>query len=115
MRMREELDPGEWVELNTHASTPSSADAAGSPRLCAIIKGLRDGAAVYVGLSLRGHERARRADGRRDHRELVTAFRGRRAEEARCEIVLRHLDATMAALERSLNTGLGLRIVVLDA
>jgi hypothetical protein len=29
----------------------------------------------------------------------VTAFRRRRAEEA-VEIVLRHLDATMAALER---------------
>jgi DNA-binding GntR family transcriptional regulator len=94
----DELDPGEWVELNRRFHAVFG-DAAGSPRLCAILKGLRDGAAVYVGLSLRGQERARRAEADRDHRELVTAFRRRRAEEA-VEIVLRHLDATMAALER---------------
>lgn len=101
-RLREAMEAergrGEWVELNRRFHAVFS-DAAGSPRLCAILKGLRDGAAVYVGLSLRGQERARRDEADRDHRELVTAFRLRRAEEA-VEIVLRHLDATMAALER---------------
>ncbi|TYB61868.1 GntR family transcriptional regulator [Nonomuraea sp. PA05] len=96
--MEAELDRGEWVELNRQFHAVFS-DAAGSPRLRAILKGLRDGAAVYVGLSLRGQERTRRDEADRDHRDLVTAFRRRHAEEA-VKIVLRHLDATMLALER---------------
>lgn len=95
--MQDEPDPGEWVELNRRFHAVLS-DAAGSPRLCAILKGLRDGAAVYVGLSLRGQERARREEADRDHRELVTAFRRRHAEDA-VRIVLRHLDSTMTAIE----------------
>ncbi|MFB4277422.1 MULTISPECIES: GntR family transcriptional regulator [unclassified Nonomuraea] len=96
--MEEERDPGQWVELNRQFHAVFG-DAARSPRLCAILKGLRDGAAVYVGLSLRGQERARREQADRDHRELLAAFRQRRAEAA-VEIVLRHLDATMAAIGR---------------
>ncbi|MCF6475659.1 GntR family transcriptional regulator [Nonomuraea sp. MG754425] len=93
-----ELDAGEWVELNRRFHAVFG-DAAGSPRLCAILTGLRDGAAVHVGLSLRGRERARREEADLDHRELVAAFRRRHAEEA-VRVVLRHLDSTMAAVER---------------
>ncbi|MFG1704320.1 GntR family transcriptional regulator [Nonomuraea sp. M3C6] len=96
--MEEERDPGQWVELNRRFHAVLT-DAARSPRLCAILTGLRDGAAVYVGLSIRGQEGTRMREANRDHRDLVTAFRKRQPETA-VEIVLRHLNSTMAAIER---------------
>ncbi|SEF86028.1 DNA-binding transcriptional regulator, GntR family [Nonomuraea solani] len=100
--MAAERDPGQWVELNRQFHAVFS-DAARSPRLCAILTGLRDGAAVYVGLSLRGQERARREEADRDHRELLAAFRERRAEAA-VEIAIRHLNSTMTAIEQLTRT-----------
>lgn len=93
--MDAESDPGRWVELN-RAFHGVFADAAGSPRLQSIIGGLRDSAAVYVGLSVRAWP-ARRETSNADHRALLEAVR-RRDTEVATEIELRHLDATMRAI-----------------
>ena len=96
LQMESESSPGRWVELN-RAFHGLFADSARSPRLQSILAGLRDGAAVYVALSLRyqpsGIPRANV-----DHRALLDAFQQRDADQA-ASIELRHLASTMAAIE----------------
>lgn len=94
-QMDAETDPGRWVELNRlfHAAF---ADAAGSPRLQAILAGLRDSAAVYVGLSIKVRP-AQITSGNEDHHALLAAVR-RRDADAAAEIERRHLESTMGAI-----------------
>lgn len=94
--LKSEPDPGRWVELN-RAFHRVFADAAGSPRLQSIIAGLRDSAAIYVGLSLKVRP-SRMKTGNRDHRALLDAVR-RRDAEAAAETELAHLESTMRAIE----------------
>lgn len=95
-RMNAERDPGRWVELNRrfHAIF---AEAAGSPRLQSILAGLGDSAAVYVGLSIKVRP-AQLMGGNEDHGRLLEAVRRRDADGA-AEIVLRHLESTMRAID----------------
>lgn len=94
--MDREDDPGRWADYNRqfHAVLVGSAP---SPRLLAILGGLRDSAAPYVGLGLQ------RVEGQTDeagsqHRQLVEAMRqgdGKRA----ASIAADHLDLTMRVLD----------------
>ncbi|MGH3342714.1 MAG: GntR family transcriptional regulator [Carbonactinosporaceae bacterium] len=89
-------EPGRWVELNRafHAVFASASD---SPRLEAILEGLRDGAAVYIGLSIKIRPR-QMTSGNADHRALLKAVR-RRDADAAVRIQVRHLESTMRAIE----------------
>lgn len=95
-QMDTERDPGRWVELN-RAFHAVFADAADSPRLQSILAGLRDSAAVYVGLSLKVQP-TRMKTGNDDHHALLDAVR-RRDADAAAEIELRHLESTMRSIE----------------
>jgi DNA-binding GntR family transcriptional regulator len=94
--MESESSPGRWVELN-RASHGLFADSARSPRLQSILAGLRDGAAVYVALTLR-YQPSGMARGNLEHRALLDAFERRDADRA-ASIELRHLETTLATIE----------------
>lgn len=96
-RMDQETDPVLWVDLNRdfHAAL---ADAARSSRLSALLKNLRDAAAVYVALSLESGD-DQLAAGNGDHHRLLDAMRRRDAETA-ASMVVHHLESTMDAVEQ---------------
>jgi DNA-binding GntR family transcriptional regulator len=86
---------GEWVELNRrfHAIL---IDACRSPRLMAMVNGLRDAAAIYVGLGLRSapdHLSTSHAE----HRALLDACRSRDPEAAAAALA-HHLKGTVRVL-----------------
>lgn len=97
-RMDAESDAVVWVDLNRefHAVL---ADASRSPRLSALLKSLRDAAAVYVALSLKSSPE-QVAAGNQDHHQLLDAVRGKDPRTA-ARIVVRHLDTTMRAVEKA--------------
>lgn len=97
-RMDSEPDAVLWVDFNRefHAVL---ADAARSPRLSALLKNLRDAAAVYVALSLKSSPE-QVAAGNRDHHELLEAVR-RKDARAAARTVISHLDGTMRAVEKA--------------
>lgn len=95
VEMEAEQDFGVWADRNRefHALIE---DAARSPRLAAILKSLRDVAAIYVGLSMQMAERGfPRAN--HEHRAILDACRARDADRA-VAVVLEHLDATRNAI-----------------
>jgi DNA-binding GntR family transcriptional regulator len=96
-RMDQETDPVLWVDLNRdfHAAL---ADAARSSRLSALLKNLRDAAAVYVALSLESGD-DQLAAGNEDHHRLLDAMRRKDAETA-ASMVVHHLESTMDAVEQ---------------
>lgn len=96
-RMDEEPDPVVWVDLNRRFHG-ILADAGRSARLSALLKNLRDAAAVYVALSLKSNDQ-QRAAGNEDHHRLLDAIR-RRDPRAAAKIVVQHLDSTMHAVEK---------------
>lgn len=96
--MEREDDIGTWTDLNRqfHAVL---AEGSGSPRLIALLKGLRDSAAPYVGLSLqRRPEQIVQAN--HDHRELLATLE-RGDGERLAELADRHLHLTIRGLKAS--------------
>lgn len=89
-------DVGTWVLLNRdfHAVL---LDPAGSPRLLAIIAGLRNSAAIQVALSIRANP-ARIDEGNADHRRLIEAY-ARRDADAAVELTRAHLRGTLRVIE----------------
>ena len=96
-RMQRERDPLAWADLNRrfHAIL---VDAAGSPRLSAMLAQLRDAAAVYVALSL-NVEPGQLNAGNHGHAELLDAM-ARRDAQAAADLAVAHLDSTLAAVEQ---------------
>lgn len=80
----------EWLALNSSFHKVLT-DAAGSPRLSAILKGLREGAQVYIAMRVCGP--AEIASGNREHAAILEAFRSR-DEKAACAAILGHLETT---------------------
>lgn len=97
-RMREVANPAEWVRLNSEFHGILS-DAAGSPRLSAILKGLRDSASVYVSVRIQTEEELQASN--LDHRRIVDAFVARDAETA-AATVLAHITGTKAVVSKEL-------------
>jgi DNA-binding GntR family transcriptional regulator len=92
---RKDCSVGEWVELNRmfHAVL---IDACRSPRLMAMVNGLRDAAAIYVGLGLRSaphHLDTSHAE----HRALLDACRAHDPEAAATALA-HHLQGTVRVL-----------------
>jgi len=100
-RMLTTQDEDEWVALNS-VFHQILMDSAGSPRLSAILKGLRDSALVYVGMRVRGPAMITAAN--KEHEAILDAF-ARRDKDDAAEAILKHLDETRRraaqALERS--------------
>lgn len=88
-------DLGLWVQLNRdfHALL---TDASRSPRLIAILRGLRDSAAVYVGLGLRSVPEHLPV-GNAEHHRLLAAFDARDPDAA-ADAILEHLVSTVGVL-----------------
>lgn len=95
-RMDQEDNLGVWVELNNEFH--SVFDDARSPRLNAILRHLRDSAALVVGLSNRARPGLVVASNRQHHL-LLEACR-RRDAEAAAQIMERHVRETLEAMER---------------
>ncbi|MPZ88459.1 MAG: FCD domain-containing protein [Nitriliruptorales bacterium] len=96
--MEREDDTGRWADLNRqfHAVL---AQGSQSPRLIALLKGLRDSAAPYVGLALqRRPEHVHQAN--HDHRELLEALEQGDGERL-AELADRHLHLTIRGLMAS--------------
>ncbi len=89
-RMLATRDEDEWVMLNA-VFHQTLVDSAGSPRLSAILKGLRDSALVYVGMRVRGQAMINTAN--REHEAILDAF-ARRDKDAAAAAILNHLDET---------------------
>lgn len=94
--METTVDDVEWGKLNRvyHALL---LDCAGSPRLSAILKGLRDSSALFTMQAMRADAPSARATGNREHRAIFDGFK-RQDEDAAAESVLTHLEGTMAAM-----------------
>jgi DNA-binding GntR family transcriptional regulator len=94
--MDDERDLGAWVELNNqfHAVFDDSR----SPRMNAILRNLRDSAALVVGFSNRVRPTLIDASNRQHHL-LLTACRDRNHDEA-AMIVEEHVRETLEAMER---------------
>lgn len=88
----------EWLTLNS-TFHKILTDAAGSPRLSVILKSLREGAQVYIGM--RVHGPADIASGNKDHAAILEAFRAR-DEEAACAAILSHLEETRRMVSEEL-------------
>lgn len=96
--LERETDPGMWAELNWHFHR-LLVQAARSPRLGGIVKGVQDSAALYVARSLQ-HTPTRIEQGNLEHRALLEALR-RRDAGATAEVITRHLEGTMAAFSEA--------------
>lgn len=97
-QMKKEREPVAWAELNRQFHR-ILVDAAGSPRLSAILANLRDAAAIYVTLSLK-LQPAQLTTANEGHLALLNAVRSRDARGA-AKTVVAHLDSTVAALEHA--------------
>lgn len=87
-----------WVEANREFHM-AIYEAASSPRLAAIIRGLEDASAMYIGASLK-EVPGMREDAIADHGEILEALE-RRDADAAVEVVLRHLTLATRAFETS--------------
>ena len=96
--MEQECDIGLWADLNRRFHATLVESLSGS-RLHSMLKGLRDAAAPYVGLSLHAPDNQLH-DANSDHRELLDAVRAGDAERA-ADVSRHHAELTMAVLERS--------------
>lgn len=94
----EREDPGRWADLNRRFHATLLADLRGA-RMVAILDGLRDAIAPYVGLSLQAHDN-QLEQAHKEHRELLDAFRAGDAGRA-AALSVRHLALTSQVLERS--------------
>lgn len=101
-RMASEPHSADWVDANRlfHLSI---YEAAGFPRLSAIIKGLEDASVMYIGASLQEVDNLREM-AIHDHGEILTALERGDADAAE-EAVLTHLRLAIKAFEaRSVDT-----------
>lgn len=91
-RMADSDDPAQWAVMNRdfHGLL---VDAAGSERLSAMIKPLRDSAVLFVGVGAR-QDPERMRSGYTDHSAIVNALRLRDAELA-ARLTREHLDGSM--------------------
>jgi DNA-binding GntR family transcriptional regulator len=94
--MDEERDLGVWVELNSRFH--SIFDDARSPRMNAILRNLRDSAALVIGFSNRARPALIDASNRQHH--LLLDACGRRDANAAAKIVEDHVRETLDAMER---------------
>lgn len=94
----EREDPGRWADLNRRFHATLLDDLRGT-RIVAILDGLRDAIAPYVGLSLQAHDN-QLEQAHKEHRELLDAFRAEDAGRA-AGLSVRHLALTSQVLERS--------------
>lgn len=96
--MEHEDDVGKWADLNRqfHGLLVKDGD---SSRLIAMLNGLRDSAAPYVGLALRKRS-THVGEANADHRELLEALEAGEIERA-AEIAERHLALTIRVLDES--------------
>lgn len=94
-RMNDHSDIGAWSDANRefHAIL---AEAATSPTLTSVLRGLRDRAAPYVRYSI-VLQPGFSVTANQEHRELVDAFRARDPDRA-AAIEEKHLRATLAAV-----------------
>jgi DNA-binding GntR family transcriptional regulator len=98
-RMCATTDTSAWAPLNREFHDVIE-QAAGSARLTSILAGLRDARMMRVLMGLDEQPRTI-AESNREHAELVDAFDARDAERA-AEAMVRHLGASLAAVERQL-------------
>jgi DNA-binding GntR family transcriptional regulator len=91
----------EWVELNRRFHEILTK-ACGSRRLIEMLKGLRDAAAVYVGLGIRTVPRSQLRLWEGGPPSPATAFRDRDSEAAAAAITA-HLQGTMRVLGLAVN------------
>jgi DNA-binding GntR family transcriptional regulator len=94
-RMDTETDPGAWVEKNRKFHTLLE-NAAQSPRLALVVKGVQDSAALYVAYAVHV-DPSRIAQGNADHRALLAALRAGDADGA-AELQRQHLDTSLHAI-----------------
>lgn len=97
-RMLDTEHADEWVALNARFHQLLT-DAAGSARLSAILKSLREGALIYVGLRLTAPHQMEA--GNADHAAILEAFRVRDVDAA-CAATLRHLEDTRRQTSKDL-------------
>jgi DNA-binding GntR family transcriptional regulator len=100
-QMDTETELGAWVELNSRFH--AVFDDRRSPRTTAILRNLRDNAALVVGFSNRARPNLIR-ESNRQHHLLVTAGR-RRDSDAAAAIVEKHVRETLDAMEDYFATG----------
>jgi DNA-binding GntR family transcriptional regulator len=94
-RMDVETELGTWVELNSRFH--GVFDGRRSPRTTAILRNLRDSAALVVGFSNRARPNLI-PESNRQHHQLLTACRNRDADAA-AAVVERHVRETLEAME----------------
>lgn len=89
------VDVGDWVQLN-RAFHAVLTDAARSPRLTEILRGLRDLAQIYVGLGMQtvGDMSEQERLGNREHGQILRAFEKKRPDDA-AAVIVTHLQSTM--------------------
>lgn len=95
-KMAAEPHSAEWVDANRQFHL-SIYQAAGSPRLSAIIKSLEDASVMYIGASLK-EVPALRETAVHDHGAILAALE-RRDADAAVEAVLDHLGLAIKAFE----------------
>jgi DNA-binding GntR family transcriptional regulator len=97
--MLQGTDTAAWTQLNREFHDIIE-EAAGSPRLMSILRGLRDARMLQVILGLERRERTIE-ESNREHAELLEAFATGDADSA-ASIMARHVGASLAAVENEL-------------
>lgn len=95
-KMASEPHSAEWVDANRNFHL-AIYEAAGYPRLSALIKGLEDASVMYIGASLKDVEGLRET-AVHDHGEILAALENGDADAA-VEAVLTHLGLAIKAFE----------------
>lgn len=95
-KMAAEPHSAEWVDTN-RSFHMTIYEAAGSPRLSAIIRSLEDSSVMYIGASLK-EVPGLREDAVSDHAEILEAVE-RRDADAAVDAVIRHLGLAVRAFE----------------
>lgn len=95
-QMAEEPNSADWVDAN-RAFHLAIYDAAGSPRLSAIIRSLEDSSVMYIGASLKDVP-SLRSDAVHDHAAILDALE-RGDADAAAEAVVAHLGLAIKAFE----------------
>lgn len=95
-KMASEPHSADWVDANRNFHL-AIYEAAGHPRLSALIKGLEDASVMYIGASLKDVEGLRET-AVHDHGEILAALENGDADAA-VEAVLTHLGLAIKAFE----------------
>lgn len=95
-KMASEPHSADWVDANRNFHL-AIYEAAGHPRLSALIKGLEDASVMYIGASLKDVEGLRES-AVHDHGEILAALENGDADAA-VEAVLTHLGLAIKAFE----------------